>query len=160
MLFWGCTLQTVTSQAEANNLLWSLVLHFEGCYLKPYRCPAGVWTIGVGTIRYPNGQAVTPRDRAITKEEAKSYAWHELNQCLKNAIRYSPVLAEYPDKLAAIASFIYNLGAGAYQGSTLRRRINEEDWDGAKAQILRWNKAGGVVLKGLTRRRQAEAALL
>ena len=114
----------------------------------------------MGTIRYPNGQAVTPRDRAITKEEAKSYAWHELNQCLKNAIRYSPVLAEYPDKLAAIASFIYNLGAGAYQGSTLRRRINEEDWDGAKVQILRWNKAGGVVLKGLTRRRQAEAALL
>jgi lysozyme len=63
-------------------------------------------------------------------------------------------------RLAAISSFIYNLGAGAYRGSTLRKRINASDWEGAKEQIIKWNKAGGKVLRGLTKRREAEAALL
>jgi lysozyme len=99
-------------------------------------------------------------DPAITMKDAERYAWHELDRCVAAAIQYSPCLADDPARLASIASFIYNLGHGAYRGSTLRKRINVEDWDGAKVQIVRWNKAGGRVLRGLTRRREAEAALL
>lgn len=145
---------------NTKALLLALVERFEGFYPRPYLCPAGVCTIGFGTTIYPSGRRVTLSDQSITREQGYAYAWHELRNCLKQAVANSPVLAEDHSRLAAIADFCYNLGAGAYRGSTLRKRINEEDWLAARAQIMRWNKAGGRVLRGLTLRRQSEAALL
>jgi lysozyme len=73
----------------------------------------------------------------------------------------SPRLLREPDRrLAAIISFAYNCGTGNYRISTLKKRVDAGDWAGAKQEIVRWNKAAGRVLNGLTRRRQAEAALL
>lgn len=146
--------------SDLRTLLISLIERFEGLYLRPYLCPAGIPTIGLGSIRYPDGRSVTVSDEAITREQAYEYAWHELEKCIASAIRLSPNLAGDERRLAAISSFIYNLGAGAYRGSTLRKRINASDWEGAKEQIIKWNKAGGKVLRGLTKRRESEAALL
>ncbi len=145
---------------NTRDLLIALVERFEGLYLRPYLCPAGVPTIGLGTIRYPSGRPVTLSDPAITKEQAYEYAWHELAKCVKSLKLYSPNVLWKPSTTAALADFIYNLGAGAYRGSTLRKRVDQEDWGGAREQILRWNKAGGKVLRGLTTRRQAERAML
>lgn len=147
-------------EIKTRGLLIGLIARFEGLYLRPYLDPIGIPTVGLGTIRYPNGLAVTLSDREITKDEAYKYAWFELEVCIRQAVKLSPCLASHPERLAAIASFIYNLGPGAYRGSTLRKRINAEDWEGAKVQILKWNKAGGKVYRGLTLRRQAESELL
>lgn len=147
----------------ANNtraLLVGLVERFEGFYPAPYLDCVGVPTIGYGTTFYPSGCLVTLSDAPITREQARAYAWSELRSCLKSAVSASPELADDHERLAAIADFIYNLGAGAYRGSTLRKRINAGDMDDARLQILRWNRGGGRVLRGLTIRRQAEAALL
>ena len=146
--------------SKTKELLFALVAKFEGFFPRPYLCPAGVPTIGFGTTFYPDGRRVSLSDPAITREQAYDYAWSELNSCLKNAVRYSPELAEDDEALAAIADFIFNLGAGAYKGSTLRKRINADDREGAKVQILKWIRAGGKSLRGLLLRRQAEALLL
>lgn len=64
------------------------------------------------------------------------------------------------DRLCAIADFAYNLGLGRLKASTLRRKINDEDWEGAKAELAKWVRGGGRVLPGLVLRRAAEAAIL
>ena len=138
----------------------ALCRRFEGLILTPYLCPAGVPTIGYGSTHYENGARVTLRDPAITKQRAEAM--------LLNLIRstYLPaVLAMCPGitdarYLAAIIDFTFNLGAGALKTSTLRKRINAGDRAGAREQLMRWNKSGGRILRGLTLRRQAEAALI
>lgn len=80
---------------------------------------------------------------------------------LPSVISLCPVLAtEKPGRLGALVSWTFNLGPGNLRASTLRRKINAGEWGEVPAQIMRWNKAGGVVLRGLTRRRQAEANLI
>lgn len=133
----------------------ALVKHFEGCYLKAYLCPAAVWTVGYGAT----GEGVGP-GVVWTKQEAEARLVRDLEKCAQQAVRLSPKLLTEDLRRAAIVSFVFNCGAGAYRASTLRRKIDAGDWEGAKAQILKWNKGGGKVLPGLTRRRKAEAALL
>lgn len=135
-----------------------LVSAFEGFSSKPYLCPAGVWTIGFGTTRFPNGFKVTKYEPECTREEAEAWLHHELERAEYYVLKYTNVfLNEY--QLAALASFVYNLGCGAFRASTLRRRINAVDWYDVPYQMSRWNKAGGRVLNGLVRRREAEVDL-
>jgi lysozyme len=75
-------------------------------------------------------------------------------------IKASPILQGKEYKLAAIADFVYNLGIGNYQSSTLKKRVDSGDWLSAVSEIKRWNKAGGKVLAGLNARREDEAKLL
>jgi len=135
-----------------------LVAGFEGYSSKPYLCPAGVWTIGYGTTRYPDGRRVKQIDVNCSKDQAKFWLNHELQKAEQAVIRYcNPHLNE--NQRAALASFVYNLGSGAFRASTLRRRINSGDFEDVPYQLSRWNKAGGRILKGLVRRRAAEADL-
>lgn len=145
---------------KALDIASDLCKTFEGFRSKPYLCPAGVPTIGYGSTFYSDGKQVRLTDRPISKEEAEEYLEYELYKCLQKAIKFSPILAMYDNRLAAITDFIYNLGAGNYQTSTLKRKVNVENWDEAVYQIKRWNKAAGRVLNGLTLRREAEARLL
>jgi lysozyme len=78
---------------------------------------------------------------------------------LPGVLRNCPILATDNRKLNAIVDFCYNLGTGRLQTSTLKRKINAQDWEGAKEQLKLWNKGGGKVLAGLTKRRDAECAL-
>jgi lysozyme len=132
---------------------------FEGFSQKPYLCPAGIWTIGFGTTRYPNGKQVTKDDPPISREEAEVFLEQELIRQAKISVLYCPVLAQHPYKLAAIIDFCYNLGPGRLKYSTLRRKVNEQDWSGAKAELMKWVYAGGKKLNGLVSRRVAEAKL-
>ena len=150
---------------KAVNTAAELCRHFEGFSSKPYICPAGYPTIGYGTVYKPDGSKVTMQDAPISKEVAEEWLLHELrNNYMAGVLRASPLLITEPKALAAMTDFAYNLGVGRYRGSTLRRKINAQDWDGAREQLMRWvnGTVQGVFrpLPGLVRRRKAEAALL
>lgn len=137
-----------------------LIKRFEGFSAKPYLCPAGIPTIGYGSIRYENGRRVTLNDMPISKERAEQLLMYEVNHsCVPAVLRLCPVLIGHKNKFGAVVSFTYNLGSGRLQSSTLRRKINAQEWDDAADEFLRWNKGGGRVLKGLDLRRKAEVAL-
>lgn len=146
---------------NAIEIASALCRTFEGLYLKPYICPAGVPTIGFGSTRYEDGTLVQLTDPPITAERAESLLRLTLvRDYLPGVVKASPVLLKYPKKLAAMVDFAYNCGVPRYRSSTLRKRIDAEDWAGAKLECLKWNKGGGRVLPGLTKRRQAECLLL
>jgi lysozyme len=143
------------------ELATTLCKEFEGFRAKPYLCPANVPTIGYGSTRYPDGRKVTLDDPPITRAEAEEILrWQLQREFLAGVLRACPSLVAHPQALNAIVDFAYNLGVGRLQTSTLRRRINQGDWEGAKEQLMRWVRGGGRVLPGLVRRRKAEAALL
>lgn len=139
----------------------ALCRRFEGFSATPYLCPAGYWTIGYGTVFKPDGTQVTKDDPPITKEVAEQWLQHELRHNYRaGVLKASPSLINHPEVLGALTDFAYNLGVSRYRASTLRKRINEGDWEGAKTELGRWVRGGGRVLRGLVLRRQAEAKLL
>lgn len=138
-----------------------LCLVFEGMYLKAYLCPANVPTIGVGSTFYEDGRRVSLADPPISRERAMELLEHELQACLPKVLRLCPELSAWGDKATgAILDFAFNCGTGALQSSTLRRRINADDPESARSELMKWVRGGGKVLPGLVRRRAAEAALL
>lgn len=137
----------------------ALSRRFEGCYLLPYLCPAGVPTIGYGATYYEDGRRVTLFDAPITRERAESLLlWMVRTRYLPAVIRLCPGIDD-PLRLAAIIDFTFNLGAGNLQASTLRRRINAGRWEDVPDELRKWNRGGGKVLAGLVKRREAEAVL-
>lgn len=151
----------MVSYDEALNLVAGLCRQFEGLRLTPYLCPAGIPTVGYGSTRYADGRAVTLKDPPITAAQAGDLLLLTLRRdYLPGVLDASPGLADKPGKLAAIVDFAYNLGLGAYAGSTLRRKVDASDWAGARAELGKWVHGGGQVLPGLVARRAAEAALL
>ena len=143
------------------ELAAELCIRFEGFVGKPYLCPANVATIGYGSTYYANGTKVTLNDPPMSQKEAYALLMVELEHTyLPGVVRNCPILLTHEKKCNSLVSFTYNLGVGRLQTSTLKRKINAQDWEGAKEQLMLWNKAGGKVLLGLTRRRIAESALL
>ena len=144
----------------AIDVLISLIKEFEGCKLKAYKCPAGVWTVGFGATG-PDIKEGTVWSQQYADAMLRKMA----NNVLDEALHESPRLRnETPGRQAAVADFIYNLGIGNYRKSTFKRLIDAGDFDEAKHSIIKWNKAriNGELreLPGLTRRRKAEADLL
>jgi lysozyme len=138
----------------------ALARRFEGCYLRPYLCPAGVPTIGYGATYYEDGSRVALQDPPITRERAESLLlWMVRARYLPAVLKLCPGI-DSPERLAAIIDFTFNLGAGNLRVSTLRKRINERRWEDVPDELRKWNKAGGRVLRGLTIRREADAALI
>lgn len=138
-----------------------LCRRFEGFREKPYLCPAGIPTIGYGSTYYGYGKKVTLNDPLIEQKDANALLMSELqNTFLPGVLRNCPILASDERKCNAIVDFCYNLGIGRLQTSTLKRKINAQDWTGAKEQLLMWSKGGGKILPGLLKRRQAEVMLL
>jgi lysozyme len=147
--------------AEAVEVAAVLCRHFEGLRLKPYICPAGYATIGYGTVYKPDSSKVTMDHPPITKETAEAWFVHELkHNYLAGVLKASPGLLLHPKALGAMTSFAYNLGVPRYRASTLRRRIDAQDWPGAREQLALWVRGGGKVLPGLVKRRVAEAKQL
>lgn len=135
--------------------LYRLIRRFEGLSLKPYRCPADIPTIGYG-----HTAGVTLQTPPITPAQAEVYMVADAAVAVRAALKLSPILAKHPERLCAIADFIFNLGEGRYKASTLRRCVDREDWEGAKEQIQKWVWGGGRKLPGLVLRRAAEAQLM
>lgn len=134
--------------------LYDLVKQFEGCKLKAYKCPAGIWTCGWGST----GPDIT-ENTVWTQQQADERLEKDLTRFMTGVLKTSPILKGQDNRLAAVTSFAYNCGIGAYQSSTMRKKIDAQDYSGAQAEFSRWTKAGGKELPGLVRRRKAEADL-
>ena len=137
---------------KINEAGLNLIKDFEGCRLKAYLCPAGVWTIGYG-----HTQGVKP-DMVINQLQAERFLRQDLKR-FEDAVTSLVKVPITPNQFSALVSFTYNVGTGALYDSTLLRKLNKKDYKGAANEFLRWNKAGGKVLPGLTRRRLAEKDL-
>ena len=140
---------------ELSKGLTDGVKHFEGLRLVPYYCPTGHLTIGYGHLCGADQEA-------ISAEEAEEMLIEDLDYAVRHLMIYSPILASEPQcRIEALASWVYNLGLGAYKGSTLKKRVDAGLWDAATEEIVRW--VYGTVdgekkkLPGLVRRRAWEA---
>ncbi|ENR2983234.1 MULTISPECIES: lysozyme [Acinetobacter calcoaceticus/baumannii complex] len=142
----------ITSNAGLN-----LIKGFEGKRLNAYDDGVGVWTIGFGTIKYPNGVRVKKGD-TCTEQQAETYLKNDLTK-FEVAINKLVKVSLTQNQFDALASFTYNLGETNLANSTLLKKLNKGDYQGAADQFLAWKKAGGKVLPGLVRRREAERAL-
>lgn len=134
----------------------SLVRHFEGLYLQAYLCPAGVPTIGFGhTKGVKMGQSTTP-------EQADAFLAADLAEAAE-VVDFFVTVPLTDAQRGALASFVFNLGAGNLRSSTLLKLLNKGDYEGAAGQFGVWVKAtvGGKkkTLAGLVARREAEEAL-
>lgn len=132
-----------------------LITSFEAFEPNPYICPAGKCTIGYGTTLYKSGKKVTMQDPPITKEQAiAELLYHIENRCYHAIIG----LSVNQNQFDALCSFIYNIGTGNFNSSTLRKLavINPND-KAIAAEFAKWNKSGGKVLNGLVTRRKAES---
>jgi lysozyme len=142
---------------KTNEAGISLIKSFEGCRLTAYQCPAKKWTIGYGHTGKVDGKPIT-KGMCITKEKAITLLKEDLESFEKLVGKLVKVkLSE--NQFAALVSFTYNIGAGNLKRSTLLKKLNTEDYLGAAAEFIKWNKAGGIVLAGLTRRRKEEQKL-
>ncbi len=147
----------------------SMIKHHEGVRYKPYKCPAKLWTIGVGHVLYPEqGKmpidqrdkfALKPEDfRVFSKDEVDKILEKDLQRFIAGVLRYCPDHLN-ENRMGALVSFAFNVGLGTLQRSTLRQKHNRGDFDGAKQEFLKFTKAGGKVLPGLVKRRNDEISL-
>jgi lysozyme len=136
-----------------------LIKSFEGLRLKPYLCSAKVPTIGYGNTFYENGSKVTLKDQAITEARATELLEWSLNKFEQYVDSYC-IDSITQNQFDALVSFCYNLGPANLKASTLLKKVNKDPNDPTiRAEFMKWNKAGGRALAGLTRRREAEANL-
>lgn len=146
-----------------------MIVHHEGLRLKPYRCPAKLWTIGVGHVLYPNqgkmainerdGYQLRPEDnRVFTQEEVNNILKADLKRFEQGVDRYITTQLTQ-GMFDALVSFSFNVGLGTLQRSTLRMKLNRGDKDGAAEELLKYCMAGGKILKGLQNRRIDEKAM-
>ena len=129
-----------------------LIKHVEGCELESYRCSANVLTIGYGTTKN------VVEGMKISQHQAEELLMKDLEEFEE----YVEDLIDVPleqNQFDALVAWTYNLGPTNLKTSTLRKVLNKGAYDDVAEQIKRWNKANGKVLKGLVRRRNAEAEL-
>ena len=147
-----------------------MIAHHEGTKLKPYRCPARLWTVGVGHVIDPyharvpfeerNSLAIPEGwNRVFTLEEVDAILAKDLERFERGVLKYCPSAGSRQAWLDSLVSFSFNVGLGTLQRSTLRQKHNRGDHEGAANELLKYCKAGGKVLKGLENRRKDERAL-
>ena len=134
-----------------------MICGFEGLHLSAYDDGVGVWSIGFGTTVYPSGTRVKKGD-ICTLEQAKSFMTHDLKK-FEHTVYQQVKVTMHQTQFDALVSLTYNIGAGAFRNSTLLKKLNVGDYQGASAQFDVWNKVGGRVLQGLVNRRAVERKL-
>jgi lysozyme len=148
----------------------NMIKHHEGVKLKPYRCPARLWTIGVGHVIEANHAKVPLEQRSyleipdgwnrvFTMEEVDAILAKDLTKFESGVLKYCPSAGSRQSWLDSLVSFSFNLGLGTLQRSTLRQKHNRGDSTGAAEEFLKYCKAGGKVLRGLENRRKDERAI-
>ena len=143
------------------------IKHHEGVRLKPYRCPALLWTVGVGHVLYPaqgrlkledrKGYALKDSDNRVwTQGEVDALLRSDLARFESGVARMCPAATSHQGRFDALVSFSFNVGLGTLQRSTLRSKFNRGDVAGAAQEFLKFTRGGGKVLKGLVNRRNDE----
>lgn len=147
-----------------------MIRHHEGVRLRPYQCPAKLWTIGVGHVIDPAHAKMPIEQRAslpcppewnrtFTMEEVDAILAKDLERFERGVLRFCPAAGTRQGWLDALVSFSFNLGLGTLQRSTLRAKFNRQEYASAADEFLKYTKAGGKVLRGLVNRRNDERAL-
>lgn len=135
-----------------NDAGLTLIRQFEGLHLKPYLCPAKIWTIGYGHTR-------TVRAGMVITADVAEQLLRDDTQQVARAVQRLVTVPLNDNQFAALVSFTFNVGLGNFESSTLLKLLNRGWYEQVPAQLMRWNRAGGEVLGGLSRRRAAEGRL-
>lgn len=142
---------------QVSNNFFDLLIEFEGFIKCPYKDAVGIPTIGIGTTIYPDGSKVKMTDSCVTIEKAKYYVSEHI-QYIEAFLTANLKLEQ--NQFDSLVSFIYNVGLGAFEKSTLFKKAKKDHNDPTiAAEFAKWNKAGGKVLRGLTTRRKKESDL-
>lgn len=136
----------------------NIIKRHEGLRLKPYLCPAKKPTIGYGNTYYEDGTAVKITDSSITIERAENLLSNIVDKFSKQ-VSSSLAVEVNQNQFDALVSFAYNVGIGNFLNSTLLRKLNKKDFEGASLEFKRWNKSNGMVSSGLVKRRVDEESL-
>ena len=137
----------------------NLIKKYEGFSSRPYMCPANVPTIGYGSTYYPNGTKVKLSDDSISEEEATQILKYIAQKDFGSAVNKFVIVDLTQNQFDALVSFAYNIGRTAFENSTLLKLLNRGEYEAATEQFEKWNKSGGRVLSGLTKRRFDEQKL-
>jgi lysozyme len=135
-----------------NQATVDLVKQFEGLYTKSYLCPAKIWTLGYG-----HTDGIGP-DMTCTQDQADAWLADDLAKA-EQSVGALVTVSLTDNQRGALTSFVFNVGAGNLQRSTLLKLLNRGWYEQVPAQLMRWNRANGEVLGGLSRRRAAEGKL-
>lgn len=135
-----------------------MIKHHEGVRTKPYQDPIGLWTVGVGHLIEDGKKLPKEWNRELTDEEVDALLYKDLERFEIGVKRLTKV-ALSQSQFDALVSFSFNVGLGNLQSSTLRSKLNREDYEGASNEFPKWRRAGGKILPGLVKRRADERAL-
>ena len=147
----------IPESMSVSNKGVDLICEFEGKRLVAYDDGVGVWTIGFGTIKYPNGVRVKKGD-TCTLDQAKEYMRHDLIE-FEHTVNSSVKVPLNQNQFDALVSLAYNIGSSAFKSSTLVKKLNTGDYQGAADQFNVWINAGGKRMQGLVNRRDREKLL-
>ena len=147
----------IPESMSVSNKGVDLICEFEGEQLIAYDDGVGIWTIGFGTIKYPNGVRVKKGD-TCTLEQAKEYMRHDLIE-FEHTVNISVKVPLNQNQFDALVSLAYNIGSNAFKSSTLVKKLNTGDYQGAADQFNVWVNAGGKRMQGLVNRRDREKLL-
>ena len=155
---------------KVSDAAKKMIKHHESVRTRPYRCPALLWTVGVGHVIDPNHIKVPFEqrkslpipdgwDRTLTMAEVDAILAQDLARFERGVARLCPAVIGRQGAFDALVSFAFNVGLGNLQRSGLRMKINRGDFEEAADEFMKWTKAGGRVLPGLVKRRMDEKAL-
>ena len=136
-----------------------LIKHHEGVRNKPYRCPAGLWTVGVGHLIGDGKSLPADWNRTFTQEEIDALLKRDLSRFELGVCKMLPSVQLKQCEFDALVSFSFNLGLGTFQRSTIRQALLRGDKEAAMESLVKYCKAGGKILKGLQNRRLDEKRL-
>jgi lysozyme len=147
-----------------------MIKHHEGVRFTPYRCPAALWTVGVGHVLYPEQGRLKLDDRrqfALKAEDSRKFSPEEVDALLaqdlgrfeQGVARYCPAAVNHQGQFDALVSFSFNVGLGTLQRSTLRNKYNRGETEDAAEEFMKYVRGGGKILPGLVARRKDERAL-
>lgn len=144
---------------KVSDKLIKLLRHHEGVKNKPYKCPAGLWTVGVGHLIGDGKTLPASWNKTFTNEEIDGILKHDLNRFELGVSKMLPNVRLRQHEFDALVSFCFNLGLGCFQRSTIRQALLRGDKEAAMESLVKYCRAGGKILKGLQNRRLDERKL-